>query len=973
MKIFNGEVHAHTDFSDGRGTPPEAYDYARNVGKVDYFSVTDHNVAKLTDEKFFSVMPALAEEKNEDGKFAALYGYEMTYGAGTGFYGHANIIPPKAIFRTNLTLDEWYEEMAKVGENGVGQFNHPGDKWGNFNDFKYDPRMDDIFSIMEIRITEYGISCIEEEYDRALRMGWHISPVSNEDTHGANWTTSREETGAVMAEELTRENILDGMRKNRTYATTDRSFKMFYKANGEWIGSRLKKTGSLKVEIDATTEKECGVGILQLIGEHNIVLAQVDAGREKSFHWEITIPDDQKYTYVKRISGMHYAISGAIFVEQDAPVEVTLQTNYQKGKLVAVADVKNLGDGELEDVTVAWYPACMSVERKAKPFTATLGDIGAGKTARAGYTSPIRPRDTRLVAAVRGTYKGQPVAVNKVIYLSALTITQYFTNTKSYLAQGYTKQPFCCFDLLNTTDATIDVSKYQFRLYNCGLHQEFRVDRKLKAGQMITVWLRGKEGTSTLADFNAYYGTSLTEKDVFICAEKLNTEDATRKLAICYGDEVICRAYVRGEGYHDADVQPQGCFRYKWNNHEASTLDVLELREKAMPQEKFIFESESLKMPRCKALAKFEEPEQAEINRLAVFTDGCFDLAALEEKARKLFPEAKEILMFAGENDGEKGLHPYMFNVGESKLIDIVDAKPDAVLVAVGANDLGKKRAEWFNRNYCSYSTVAVNLTRGFYVRNIPLFFTTSILTEEQKPEENMLVHHIKTVADTLGGKIIGMPEEIIPKSVINSVEKIVPRADAVRIAIIGDQFSEGNSLAPSYASLLQIALGDGYDVRIYSKNKARAATTSETYFLENAPTNVKEMKKFAPQIVVSWFGCADLSRSNSTRWDTYKPAFIEGYNEIIKTLKDFGAKVILITPFARVIEDVRKTVIYQEGGMIDTVNEIAKANELPVVDYFTESKNEGMIVTRKKVDDLSPAGAQRLADMVAEAVKSLG
>ena len=461
MKIFNGEVHAHTDFSDGRGTPPEAYDYARDVGKVDYFSVTDHNVPKLTDEKFFSVMPSLAEEKNEDGKFAALYGYEMTYGAGTGFYGHANIIPPKAIFRTNLTLDEWYEEMAKVGETGVGQFNHPGDKWGNFNDFKYDPRMDDIFSIMEIRITEYGISCIEEEYDRALRMGWHISPVSNEDTHGANWTTGREETGAVMAEELTRENILDGMRKNRTYATTDRSFKMFYKANGEWIGSRLKKTGSLKVEIDATTEKECGIGVLQLIGEHNIVLAQVDAGREKSFRWEITIPDDQKYTYVKRISGMHYAISGAIFVEQDAPVDLEIKTNYQGGKLVAVADVKNLGDAELEDVQVSWYPACMSVERKSKPFLSVLGDIEAGKTARAGYTSPIRARDTRLVAAVRGTYKGQTVSVNKVVYLSPLTITQLFSNTKSYLSQGYTKQPYCCFDLFNQTDATIDVSEYQ--------------------------------------------------------------------------------------------------------------------------------------------------------------------------------------------------------------------------------------------------------------------------------------------------------------------------------------------------------------------------------------------------------------------------------------------------------------------------------------------------------------------------------
>ncbi|MBE6627334.1 MAG: hypothetical protein E7629_00245 [Ruminococcaceae bacterium] len=972
MKIFNGEVHAHTDFSDGRGTPPEAYDYARNVGKVDYFSVTDHNGPKLTDEKFFSVMPSLAEEKNEDGKFAALYGYEMTYGAGTGFYGHANIIPPKAIFRTNLTLDEWYEEMAKVGETGVGQFNHPGDKWGNFNDFKFDPRMDDIFSIMEIRITEYGISCIEEEYDRALRMGWHISPVSNEDTHGANWTTGREETGAVMAEELTRENILDGMRKNRTYATTDRSFKMFYKANGEWIGSRLKKTGSLKVEIDATTEKECGVGVLQLIGEHNIVLAQVDAGREKSFRWEITIPDDQKYTYVKRISGMHYAISGAIFVEQDAPVEVEIQTNYQGGKLVAVADVKNLGDAELEDVQVSWYPACMSVERKSKPFLSVLGDIEAGKTARAGYTAPIRARDTRLIAAVRGTYKGQTVSVNKVVYLSPLTITQLFSNTKSYLSQGYTKQPYCCFDLFNQTDATVDVSEYQFRIYNCGLHQEFRINAKIKAHSTLTVWLRGKSGSNTLDDFNEYFGTSLKKSDVYICAEKLNVEDATRKLAICYGDEVTCRAYIRGEGYHGVDVQPKGCFRYRWNQN-CSTLEVLELRETAMPQESFIFEPVKLDLPKGQALATFEAPAEKAINRLAVFTDGCLDLPALEAKARALFPDAKEILMFAGENDGAKGLHAYMFNTAEKLLLDIVDTKPDAILIAVGANDLGKKRADWFNRNYTSYSTVAVNLTRGFYVRNMPLFFTTSILTEEQAPEENMLVHHIKTVANTLGGEIVGMPEEIIPASEMIEMERIVPREDAIRVAIVGDQFCEGSSMVPSYASLLQIALGDGYDVRVYSKIKARAATTSETYFLENARVNVKAMKKFAPQIVVSWFGCSDLSRSNSAHWDTYKPAFIEGYHEILKTFEEWGAKNIVVTPFARIIDDVRKKVLYEDGGMIETVNEIAKERKLPVVDYFTASQAEGMIVTVKKVDELSCAGAQCLADMVAETIKTLG
>ncbi len=972
MKCYYGEVHAHTDHSDGRGTPQEAYDYARDVGHADYFSVTDHNFGKFTAERFFSVMPALADEKNEDGKFAALYGYEMTYGAPSGYYGHANIIPPKEIFWTNLSLDEWYDAMARVGEDGIGQFNHPGDKWGNFNDFKFDPRMDDIFRLIELRITEYGITCIEEEYDRALRMGWHISPVSNEDTHAANWTTQREETGAVLAEELTRENVMDAMRKNRTYATTDRSFKLFYKANGEWIGARLKKTGSLKVEIDASTEKDCGIGVLQLIGEHNLVLAQVDAGKAKSYHWEITIPDDQRYTYVKRVSAMQYAISGPVWVEQEAPIEVKLQTTYQNKKLVAVADIQNIVEGEIEDITVSWYPACASIEKKSKPYLSMLGDIEAGKTARAAYTSPIRPCDTRLVAAIRGTYQGKPFACNKVVYLSALSITQFFTNTVSHVAYGYSKQPFCCFDLFNQTDATVDLSVYQFRIYNCGGHQEFRIPRKLGAHASLTVWLRGKSGVNTLDDFNAYFGTSLTDQEVYLCSEKFTVEDATRKLAICYGDEVICRAYVRGDGYHKAEVQPRGCFRYKWTQ-DSATMDVLELREHAMPLEKFIFEPVALELPEGRALAKYLPAPKKAINRLAVLTDGCHDLAALEAKARMLIPEAKEVIMIAGENDGAKGLHAYFFDQAEGLLNDVLDAKPDAILVAVGANDCGKKRVEWFSRNFVSFTTVAVNLTRPFYVRSIPLLFTTSIMTEEQLADENLLVHNLKTVADTLGAETIGLPKEIIPKSEILSMEKIIPREDAIRVAIIGDQFCEGDLLTPPYASILQPLLGDGYDVRIYSKYKSRTAFGSETNYLKTAENNILAMKKFEPQIIISWFGMADLKRELAAKWEEFKPTFIKGYNELLETFGAWGAKLILISPFARTIEDDRKTVGLQEGGMKDTVAAIAKEKGLPLVDFFTPThEQEGLIVVRRKMDALSTAGTELLAALVAEEIKKI-
>ena len=131
-------------------------------------------------------------------------------------------------------------------------------------------------------------------------------------------------------------------------------------------------------------------------------------------------------------------------------------------------------------------------------------------------------------------------------------------------------------------------------------------------------------------------------------------------------------------------------------------------------------------------------------------------------------------------------------------------------------------------------------------------------------------------------------------------------------------------------------------------------------------------MKKFKPDVIVSMFGCADLSRSNSSVWDeSYKADFVKGYNEIIESLKAWGVKMILVTPFLRTLEDVRRDVLLKEGGMTDTVVELAKTHDLPVVDFFTATKEqEGLIVIRKKIDTISEAGTELLANMVAEEIK---
>ena len=359
-----------------------------------------------------------------------------------------------------------------------------------------------------------------------------------------------------------------------------------------------------------------------------------------------------------------------------------------------------------------------------------------------------------------------------------------------------------------------------------------------------------------------------------------------------------------------------------------------------------------------------------------VLTDGYTDLAALEKKAKDLIPEAKEIIMLAGENDGSKGLHNYMYWKGESLLKSAVDAKPDAVLVCMGANDCGKKRTDWYTRNFLGYSTVVVNVTRGLYVRNIPLLFTMPELTEEQKVDENVYVHILKSTARTLYAPYVGVVEEIVPLSkTVENPSTVTPRADAIRVAVVGDQFSDKTPKGPSYAFYLQELLGDGFDVYLYAKDTARASKRAPKNYLETSSTYVQEMKDLKMDVIVSMFGCADLRHVVGDEWETsgYRADFDEGLRETLKAFSDIGAKNVVVTPFDRKVVDSRQTVLRQEGGAKDMVIAIAAECGAEVVDFFKETyEKEGLVELLRDMDYPSAEGIKRLAEMVAEKLKAM-
>src|SRR5437762_2577007 len=122
--VYFGNLHSHTSFSDGSGTPQEAYTRARGVAHLDFFALTEHNHAQAeegatpdrkdglliaNDHTLYegprddAVIPA-AGRFNQDGQFVALYGEEFS---SISKGNHINVFDvPKVIDVPNGSFDQ---------------------------------------------------------------------------------------------------------------------------------------------------------------------------------------------------------------------------------------------------------------------------------------------------------------------------------------------------------------------------------------------------------------------------------------------------------------------------------------------------------------------------------------------------------------------------------------------------------------------------------------------------------------------------------------------------------------------------------------------------------------------------------------------------------------------------------------------------------------------------------------------------
>lgn len=585
LSVYFGEVHAHTGESDGNGLCSDALQFAYDSG-ADFFSVTEHS--HYLPAESYEKQKKVADSFNRPGRFAALYGWEMTWNNTCGYWGHMNVIGSKDIISDihGTSMPDLFEWLGKDCE-AVGMFNHPGSSWGDFEDYGYRTETADrSMCLAEIKGRGYDLP-----YMMLLARGWHVAPSFNEDNHAPNWTVASPYITGVLAPALTRENIMQAFRDRRVYSSCDPTMKIFYKINGEWMGSRINSPSELNVSVKITTENENGIGRIEIVGEDNIVVATKIVGARQAYEWSIALPVEFDYYYLRVSNGAQYSVTAPVWIENRGEPKILSMlrsASYDDRESAAVTlKIENPTDKTMSEVRVDFYLSGVEgfVFKDAVPYCkAYIGNLKPGRSIKVSRQIPEIAKMRRVTAVVSAMSEKSVKKSTAFIRVSPVSITEVLCATDSIFVDGEElKNPFPYVTLCNNSGKEISLSDGKLALWTLTGKppQETRIwdakSVKIAPRSTAVIWYRRPEYEMlTVDDFNNRYATAFVEgEDIFVCDRPIiSTDAAGRRLDLTIGGEVVSRVTWNmglrhghmaevGQAYKyrfSCDMSPKGVF-----------------------------------------------------------------------------------------------------------------------------------------------------------------------------------------------------------------------------------------------------------------------------------------------------------------------------------------------------------------------------------------------------------------------------
>ena len=408
-ELYFGQLHAHTNLSDGTGTVAQAFDHASKVANLDFLALTDHSNSfdndggvHMDDENAEELSSEWAEGRSgareitarENGTFVGLYGFEMTWSGGAP--GHINTFNSDGFESRNYApykkgdnyeVLQAYFDTLNENPHTISQFNHPGDTFGDFMDFAlYDTVIDNQMTLIEVgngegAIGSSGYFPSYEYYTRALDKGWHVAPTNNQDNHKGNWGDSNTARSVVLAEDLSEESIYDAMKNYRVYATEDNDLAILYTLNGNAMGSILddQETIDIEVSINDPTDNAGQTKVEVIVNGGQTLAEQTFDGGSADLTFE-DLPATYGYYYIRVTQAdKNIAVTAPVWVGES--VNAGISKTASDVALPIKGDTINISsqifNNLSEDMTVTSLTYTM--EGQEEPFhTADVSSIGDG-------------------------------------------------------------------------------------------------------------------------------------------------------------------------------------------------------------------------------------------------------------------------------------------------------------------------------------------------------------------------------------------------------------------------------------------------------------------------------------------------------------------------------------------------------------------------------------------------------------------
>jgi hypothetical protein len=301
---YFGNLHAHTDYSDGQkdnpgGKPSDAYEYASHSLGMDFLGISEHNHFSTLNNpgneiaNYHSGSVQAAAFNLTHPNFLALYGMEwgvikggghvLVYGDGltelfgweSNVNGHVgpnyDVYVPKS---TYLGVEGLFARVNDyVAKNAFASLAHPESAdYDNLSNIAYSAAADDAISGVAVESgpatsanTTYSNPSSMSYlwyYNKLLAKGYHLGPTIDHDNHNTTFGRHTPARTAVIAPELTQAALIKAIRDMHFYATEDIDAKVDFTINTRIMGSVFEDRNAPSIAVNLTDATNSTTGAL---------------------------------------------------------------------------------------------------------------------------------------------------------------------------------------------------------------------------------------------------------------------------------------------------------------------------------------------------------------------------------------------------------------------------------------------------------------------------------------------------------------------------------------------------------------------------------------------------------------------------------------------------------------------------------------------------------------------------------------